>query len=662
MSTRSMVEQDLLLLPDAQSAAEFVRNLRGGTRRLLTMGLVIRSQSKTFSSSMSPSLSTAEDTLPDASSTAAPSAVTSTFITQSALSTSTVIPIHPSTFNRRNYHYRRSQLCHINIDHEPHSSISTSSHLPTAFRGPRSPTLLLSGSYLRSSPILRRPWLHRSGITLASRLGQQGRLCTALVPPRHLSPLPPLRMRAGGSTDVDRSAGANADAGTVLDGGAGSAFGPAEVAENAPVIAIVQELSSPQEGSTESEEARKVESTSPLAAQEGAAMVAWLSPWSWRRRRFVELQHVAEEAEVPKEDKSSSPASQAPLAASIASDALHNSMEDIAAKPIASTIDANRSGWVVLTDARSITKVLAAVVSNTKPAITAPALKQVNAAASNSSAVSVTRPTPSSVASSTKESNQLKGQGIPMPSMSAEMPMGPGGFSSAISLGYIGNAATATASRKIQRVCCLALCGIHLGPLRYLSSTTIPGPYLQVGGGAFVVSWDDWLTAFGLGSILNRLRRENSLSTIYSGLFTTVSRPLILRALYIDGDVYHSPDFLSKLLILLRCILNSGVSDSGLLARLSEATAGSLNGAGHSTAYEEIGRQVSFHAAHEQNDYEIPRSLRDIIADERVVHFFGRDISELRDVFWKWHPKTSILRDLKRKLRPIQWLPLTFLR
>ncbi|KAF8962057.1 hypothetical protein BDZ97DRAFT_1154782 [Flammula alnicola] len=141
-----------------------------------------------------------------------------------------------------------------------------------------------------------------------------------------------------------------------------------------------------------------------------------------------------------------------------------------------------------------------------------------------------------------------------MPSMSAEMPMGPGGFSSAISLGYIGNAATATASRKIQRVCCLALCGIHLGPL----------------------------------SILNRLRRENSLSTIYSGLFTTVSRPLILRALYIDGDVYHSPDFLSKLLILLRCILNSGVSDSGLLARLSEATAGSLNGAGHSTAYEEV--------------------------------------------------------------------------
>lgn len=33
--------------------------------------------------------------------------------------------------------------------------------------------------------------------------------------------------------------------------------------------------------------------------------------------------------------------------------------------------------------------------------------------------------------------------------------------------------------------------------------------------------------------------------------------------------------------------MNSGLSDSGLLTHLSEATAGSLNGVGHSTAYEE---------------------------------------------------------------------------
>jgi hypothetical protein len=49
-----------------------------------------------------------------------------------------------------------------------------------------------------------------------------------------------------------------------------------------------------------------------------------------------------------------------------------------------------------------------------------------------------------------------------------------------------------------------------------------------------------------------------------------------------------SSDFLTNLLVLLLRVLNCGLSDSGLLAHLSEATAGSLNGIGHSTAYEEL--------------------------------------------------------------------------
>ena len=49
-----------------------------------------------------------------------------------------------------------------------------------------------------------------------------------------------------------------------------------------------------------------------------------------------------------------------------------------------------------------------------------------------------------------------------------------------------------------------------------------------------------------------------------------------------------SSDFLSNLLVLLIRILNSGLSDSGLLTHLSEATAGTLSGVGHSTAYEEL--------------------------------------------------------------------------
>jgi hypothetical protein len=40
--------------------------------------------------------------------------------------------------------------------------------------------------------------------------------------------------------------------------------------------------------------------------------------------------------------------------------------------------------------------------------------------------------------------------------------------------------------------------------------------------------------------------------------------------------------------VLLLRVMNVGLSDSGLLTHLSEATAGSLSGIGHSTAYEEL--------------------------------------------------------------------------
>jgi hypothetical protein len=51
--------------------------------------------------------------------------------------------------------------------------------------------------------------------------------------------------------------------------------------------------------------------------------------------------------------------------------------------------------------------------------------------------------------------------------------------------------------------------------------------------------------------------------------------------------------------------------------------------------------------------------IKKIVADERVIHFFSREITELRDAFREWNPKTAILRDIKRKLQPIQRLPAT---
>jgi hypothetical protein len=40
--------------------------------------------------------------------------------------------------------------------------------------------------------------------------------------------------------------------------------------------------------------------------------------------------------------------------------------------------------------------------------------------------------------------------------------------------------------------------------------------------------------------------------------------------------------------VLLIRIMNTGLNDSDLLLHLSEATAGSLSGIGHSTPYEEV--------------------------------------------------------------------------
>ncbi|TCD63843.1 hypothetical protein EIP91_004885 [Steccherinum ochraceum] len=246
-------------------------------------------------------------------------------------------------------------------------------------------------------------------------------------------------------------------------------------------------------------------------------------------------------------------------------------------------------------------------------------------------------------------------------------------------------------SARTQKICCLALCGIHLGPLRYLKTSSLLQPYIQYFENAAARelfefqdtetdTHKDYVkalrTVMDHGSKMVYIASLNDqVVPIYSGLFTAASHPRILRALYIDGDAYQFvPDAGYK-----SCrIMNIGLPDSGLLAHLSEATAGTLSGIGHSTAYEELatyslavdylflvndGADVRtdltiepFNAVNEQNDYEIPWSLRDLIADERVAHFFAQEFGQLRDAFDDWQPRTSILRDIKRKLQPIQRL------
>ncbi|KAH9852870.1 hypothetical protein C2E23DRAFT_729846 [Lenzites betulinus] len=250
--------------------------------------------------------------------------------------------------------------------------------------------------------------------------------------------------------------------------------------------------------------------------------------------------------------------------------------------------------------------------------------------------------------------------------------------------------AAAIPTTQAQRVCLLALCGIHLGPLRYLktSSLQLYIQYVENAAARELFEFQDTESKlsknyiFALRNVMEHGAKvvyiaslNDQVVPIYSGLFTAVSHPRILRALYIDNDAYHSSDFLSNLLILLIRILNAGLSDRGLLAHLSEATAGTLSGVGHSTAYEEPATYSlavkyffstndgtnsdaelvvnPFNAVEEQNDYEIPWLLRDMIADTRIAYFFAREFSQLRDAFDDWQPKTTILRDVKKKLQPI---------
>ncbi|KAG9126379.1 hypothetical protein FRC07_003654 [Ceratobasidium sp. 392] len=223
-----------------------------------------------------------------------------------------------------------------------------------------------------------------------------------------------------------------------------------------------------------------------------------------------------------------------------------------------------------------------------------------------------------------------------------------------------------------HRVCCLAMCGIHMGPLYSLNSSSLAQPYLQ---------WFESQAARELFEFQNTDSEVSrnyvaALSTaldhgtkfvyiaslndqvvpIYSGTFVAASHPLILRGLFLDGDAY-----------------SAGTDTYGMIHQLS--------GIGHSTAYEDLGPYSlavrymfetsdlapdsdcklavdAFQARASRNDYEIPWLLHSLISDARIGRVFAPELSELRDSFADWKPTTAILRDIQRKLAPIRMSPL----
>lgn len=58
-----------------------------------------------------------------------------------------------------------------------------------------------------------------------------------------------------------------------------------------------------------------------------------------------------------------------------------------------------------------------------------------------------------------------------------------------------------------------------------------------------------------------------------------------------------------------------------------------------------------------RNDYNIPWALRGLIEDRRIGTLFGHELAELRIAFDKWQPKTTILREVRKKLEPVRQPP-----
>lgn len=74
---------------------------------------------------------------------------------------------------------------------------------------------------------------------------------------------------------------------------------------------------------------------------------------------------------------------------------------------------------------------------------------------------------------------------------------------------------------------------------------------------------------------------------LYSSLFSGISHPGILRAVYIDSQAFRTSDFLANLVVFAARLRNAGLQDHDLVYHVSEALAGALTGVGHSKIYEE---------------------------------------------------------------------------
>ncbi|OCF61999.1 hypothetical protein L486_01665 [Kwoniella mangroviensis CBS 10435] len=241
------------------------------------------------------------------------------------------------------------------------------------------------------------------------------------------------------------------------------------------------------------------------------------------------------------------------------------------------------------------------------------------------------------------------------------------------------------------KVAMLAMCGVHLGPLYSISTSTVIQPYLQWFENAAareLFEFQDSSSAVSvayqkaLSMVLENEVRVVLLASlndqvvpIYGASFSTATHPLLLRALYVDGASYTQSDFMTNLLCFAFMLRNAGIDDQRLVEHLSEATAGSLTGVGHSTPYEELSSyslavQYLFHAGPARqpvppleiepfsardvkNDFELPWIMRALVDSPEVKDIFPGELRDLKEGILHWRPNTKVLKEIKKRLEPM---------
>ncbi|CAG8496245.1 6595_t:CDS:2, partial [Dentiscutata heterogama] len=246
---------------------------------------------------------------------------------------------------------------------------------------------------------------------------------------------------------------------------------------------------------------------------------------------------------------------------------------------------------------------------------------------------------------------------------------------------------------KRQRICFLAMAGISHGPFPYLKDHYIikyfvgRNPDADATRELFEFMDSESAVAKKYRQALDIVIQkgvklvyvasmDDQVVPLYSGIFTGVDHPSIMRAIYVDGPLYQEKDFLINLIIFAIKLRNAGILDHGLITQLSEVIIGSLYGEGHSTLYNEIdvytlavqylfevpslrtseAKINKFQAQPKYNPYFLPWSVRGILEDKNVIRnpLFVNEITRLKKLYEDWDPPSRVLKELKFRLEPFR--------